>query len=135
MTRNDLLITWFCLIDDGLKALWHGKRLRQRGPEPTLADSEVITMEIVEEYLESSSPLILLDIHHPWRCCRGLCPKPVCLMLLYRSLPVFVSNVPLKLEGVSRERGSSVGQSPPHPLRAQSGRYPTDGPRCLANRA
>jgi hypothetical protein len=51
MTRDDLLITWFGLIDDGLKALWHGKHLRQRGPEPTLADSEVITMEVMGEYL------------------------------------------------------------------------------------
>jgi hypothetical protein len=28
-----------------------GQRLRERGPEPTLADSEVLTMEVVGEYL------------------------------------------------------------------------------------
>ncbi len=55
MTRDDLLITWLCLIDDGLKALWPGKRLRQRGPAPTLADSEVITMEVLGEYLGLST--------------------------------------------------------------------------------
>lgn len=51
MTRDDLLITWFCLIDDGLKTLWHGNRLHEREPEPSLADSKVITMEIIGEYL------------------------------------------------------------------------------------
>jgi hypothetical protein len=51
MTHDDLLIIWFCVIDDGLKALWHGQRLRQRGPAPILADSEVIMMEVVGEYL------------------------------------------------------------------------------------
>jgi hypothetical protein len=37
----------FCLIDD-----WLGdRRLRQRGPRPTLADSEVLTIECVGEFL------------------------------------------------------------------------------------
>jgi len=37
----------FCLIDDWLA----GQRLRQRGPQPTLADSEVLTIECVGEFL------------------------------------------------------------------------------------
>lgn len=37
----------FCLIDDRLK----GQCFRQRGPRPTLSDSEVLTMEIVGEFL------------------------------------------------------------------------------------
>ncbi len=41
------LICTFCLVDDFMK----GKPLRQRGPQPTLQDSEVITMEIVGEFL------------------------------------------------------------------------------------
>ena len=47
MDITTFLISVFCLVDDFLK----GKRLRQRGPQPTLSDSEVITMEIVGEFL------------------------------------------------------------------------------------
>jgi len=51
MNLDDLIIAWFCLIDD-LKPLAIGTaRLRQSGPEPTLADSEVTTMEVVGMYL------------------------------------------------------------------------------------
>jgi hypothetical protein len=46
---QDLLLQVFCLIDDELKALnlppWRG-----RGPNPTLADAEVITIELVGEF-------------------------------------------------------------------------------------
>jgi hypothetical protein len=37
----------FCLVDDWLE----GEKLRQRGPSPELSDSEVLTMEVVGEYL------------------------------------------------------------------------------------
>jgi hypothetical protein len=37
----------YCLIDDWLA----GRRLRQRGPNPILADSEVLTIECVGEFL------------------------------------------------------------------------------------
>lgn len=43
----DFMIFVYCFVDDWLK----GKRLRQRGPRPTLSDSEVITMEILGEFL------------------------------------------------------------------------------------
>src|SRR5438045_8963826 len=49
MTPQELLLEVFCLVDDELQALNLG-RLRQRGPTPTLADSEVITMELVGEF-------------------------------------------------------------------------------------
>jgi hypothetical protein len=49
MTPQDLLLTVFCLVDDELQALNLG-RLRQRGPDPALADSEVLTMELVGEF-------------------------------------------------------------------------------------
>jgi len=39
------LIAVYCFVDDWLK----GKRLR--GPQPKLSDSEVLTMEIVGEFL------------------------------------------------------------------------------------
>ena len=41
------LIGAYCLIDDELK----GQRLRQRGPQPALSDSEVLTIEVVGEFL------------------------------------------------------------------------------------
>lgn len=50
MSLQDLLLVVFCLVDDQLKALGLGSP-RQRGPDPELADSEVITIELVGEYL------------------------------------------------------------------------------------
>lgn len=47
MDLDTLIVTVFCLIDDALA----GQRVRQRGPQPLLADSEVLTMEAVGEYL------------------------------------------------------------------------------------
>jgi hypothetical protein len=41
------LISVFCMIDDWLK----DRPIRQRGPKPRLADSEVLTMEVVGEFL------------------------------------------------------------------------------------
>ncbi len=41
------IITAFCLIDDQLA----GKRLHRRGPQPTLRDSEVLTIEGLGEFL------------------------------------------------------------------------------------
>jgi hypothetical protein len=46
MTPQELLLAVFCLVDDELQALNLG-RLRQRGPHPALADSEVIAIELV----------------------------------------------------------------------------------------
>jgi hypothetical protein len=51
MSIEDFIIAVFCLIDDELKKMLNGQRLRQRGPTPGLQDSEVITMEIVGEFL------------------------------------------------------------------------------------
>jgi hypothetical protein len=48
MIPHDLLLEVFWLVDDELQAIDPG-RLRHRGPLPTLADSEVITMELVGE--------------------------------------------------------------------------------------
>ncbi len=47
MDITTFIIAVYCLVDDFLK----GQRLRQRGPQPTLSDSEVLTMEIVGEFL------------------------------------------------------------------------------------
>jgi hypothetical protein len=45
----DFIITVFCLIDDECKKL--PNPIRQRGFKPALSDSEVITMEVVGEFL------------------------------------------------------------------------------------
>ena len=47
MDTITFLVRVFCLIDDWMK----GQSLRQRGPAPTLRDSEVLTIEIVGEFL------------------------------------------------------------------------------------
>jgi len=47
MDITTFIIATFCLIDD----LLEGKPLRQRGPQPTLRDSEVLTIEVVGEFL------------------------------------------------------------------------------------
>jgi len=44
---STFIVTVFCLVDDWFE----GRTLRQRGPVPKLSDSEVLTMEIVGEYL------------------------------------------------------------------------------------
>jgi hypothetical protein len=51
MDRDTFSIAVFCLIDEAMLGITEGRRLRQRGPAPTLAASEVLTMEIVGEYL------------------------------------------------------------------------------------
>jgi hypothetical protein len=51
MSIDDFIIAVFCLIDDELSKMLGGKKLRSRGERPALADSEVLTMEIVGEFL------------------------------------------------------------------------------------
>jgi hypothetical protein len=49
MDLESFIITVFCTIDDFLRQSC--PKLRQRGPAPTLADSEVLTIEAVGEFL------------------------------------------------------------------------------------
>lgn len=51
MSIEDFIIWVFCWVDEHLDALLEGGRLRQRGFFPKLSDAEVITMEIVGEFL------------------------------------------------------------------------------------
>ncbi|MCB1820694.1 MAG: hypothetical protein KDI73_03810 [Candidatus Competibacteraceae bacterium] len=51
MPLEDFIITVFCWVDEHLNALLGDHRLRERGFAPKLADSEVITMEVVGEFL------------------------------------------------------------------------------------
>ncbi len=50
MTLDDYLLNVFCLVDDQLISL-HLDHVRQRGFGPLLHDSEVLTIEIVGEFL------------------------------------------------------------------------------------
>src|SRR3954465_2531639 len=51
MDLETLIVAVFCLVDDLVRDLCRECRLRQRGPAPVLADSEVLTVEIVGEFL------------------------------------------------------------------------------------
>lgn len=51
MSLEDFIITVFCIIDDEFEKVLDGRKLRQRGRHPMLTDSEVITMEVVGEFL------------------------------------------------------------------------------------
>ena len=51
MNLNDFIVNIFCQVDDFMKKHFQTRTLRKRGPLPQLADSEVLTMEIVGEYL------------------------------------------------------------------------------------
>lgn len=51
MDLDVFIVTTYCLIDEAIPALLAGRRLRQRGPAPILADREVLTMEVVGEFL------------------------------------------------------------------------------------
>lgn len=48
MDLSTFIVAVFCLIDDRINDLG---RLRARGPAPTLSDSEVVTIEVVGEFL------------------------------------------------------------------------------------
>jgi len=47
---DEFIIAVFCCVDDLLEEITQGKPIREKGFAPALADSEVITMEIVAEY-------------------------------------------------------------------------------------
>jgi hypothetical protein len=49
MDLETFLTAVYCLIDDGLHT--QPQKLRQRGPAPRLADSEVLTLEVAGELL------------------------------------------------------------------------------------
>jgi hypothetical protein len=49
MDLDSFMIAVFCLIDEAVPRATAGRPLRQRGPQPGLADSAVLTMEVVGE--------------------------------------------------------------------------------------
>jgi hypothetical protein len=60
---DTFIIAVFCFVDDSLKEVVK-RKLRERGPAPLLADSEVLTMEVVGEYLGMSQDK---EIYHYFR--------------------------------------------------------------------
>lgn len=63
MSLDDFIITCFCLVDEMLRCLTGDKRVRERGPKPTLSDSEVITIELVGSYLGESQDKALFNLN------------------------------------------------------------------------
>ncbi|MHC4087299.1 MAG: hypothetical protein ACYSU3_06960 [Planctomycetota bacterium] len=51
MNLIDYIVNIFVMADDFCKIYFPARKLRSRGPLPKLADSEVIAMELVGEYL------------------------------------------------------------------------------------
>jgi len=46
----DIFTTWYVLVDEAYQAIvTHVGRLRQRGPTPTLSDSEVLTIALIAD--------------------------------------------------------------------------------------
>lgn len=46
----DMALTWYVLVDTAYQAIIaEAGRLRQRGPQPTFSDSEVITITLIAE--------------------------------------------------------------------------------------
>ena len=50
MDLDTFIIAVFCALDDGLQELAAERPWRARGPTPALADSEVLTIEVVGEH-------------------------------------------------------------------------------------
>ena len=51
MDLDTFIVAVYCAIDEELRVLAGRERWRTRGPRPRLADSEVLTIEVVGEFL------------------------------------------------------------------------------------
>ena len=58
---DTFIISTFCIIDDTMNDILQHRRLRQRGPKPSLSDSEVLTIEVVGEYLRLHQDKAIFD--------------------------------------------------------------------------
>lgn len=61
MDLETCIVATYGLIDEALTTVLAGHRLRQRGPMPILADSEVLTIEVVSEFLGLDQDQALYD--------------------------------------------------------------------------
>jgi hypothetical protein len=65
---EEFIIRVFCMVDDELNQLLGGRRLRARGFAPKLSDSELITMEVIGEFLgEETDTAIWKYFRRHWR--------------------------------------------------------------------
>lgn len=68
-STEEFIIAVFCCVDDELKALTQGHRIRTRGFKPALSDAEVMTMEIVGEYRGMDADTDIWEYFRDhWRC-------------------------------------------------------------------
>jgi len=58
---DTLIVTTFCTLDDLMTETFRDRRVRERGPQPTMADSEVLTIEVIGEYLELGKDTAIFD--------------------------------------------------------------------------
>jgi hypothetical protein len=76
MDVTTLLITVYCLVDEWLV----GRRLRQRGPNPILSDSEVLTIECVGKFFGIDTDKGLYEHfrrhYRDWFPALGACTAP-----------------------------------------------------------
>ncbi len=61
MDLDTLIVTVFCRLDDLLSEVCARGRLRQRGQMPQLCDAEVLTVEVIGEYLGFAQDKQLFD--------------------------------------------------------------------------
>ncbi|GKT10885.1 IS982 family transposase [Desulforhabdus sp. TSK] len=64
LSLEEFIIEVYCCVDDHLRAISQGKRFRSRGFEPALSDAEVITMEVVGEFLGIDTDKGIFEYFH-----------------------------------------------------------------------
>lgn len=82
MNLNDFIVHIFCEVDDFMKESFPERTLRKRGPLPQLADSEVLTMEIVGELLGQQTDKAIFQFFK--RFYRHYFPKLTCRVSFVR---------------------------------------------------
>jgi len=64
LSIEEFIIEVYCLVDDHLRTISQGRRVRSRGFDPALSDAEVITMEIVGEFLGVDTDKGIFEYFH-----------------------------------------------------------------------
>jgi hypothetical protein len=113
MDATTLLVTMYCLVDE-----WLGdRRLRPRGPQPILADSEVLTIECVGEFLGIDTDKGLYEHfrrhYHDWFPALGRIHRPTFVRqrpTCGRSRPSSASSCSARLASTRPSRSWTVSQ-------------------------
>jgi hypothetical protein len=82
MNLNDFIVKVFCEIDDFMNNNFPKRTFRERGPLPQLADSEVLTMEIIGESLGLNTDKAIFEFFK--RFYRHYFPKLSCRVSFVR---------------------------------------------------